>query len=95
MTIIESAIGVVDEVNKVFGTSVAYRPGSLLVWLDGIELSGSDFSETSSSTFTLVSTPVLHSTICAMYASYGASYDASLVLLDVVLEVSDLTGTVR
>jgi len=52
---VEVPSGAIDGINGAFATSVAYRPGSLAVWLNGQELLGC-YTETdpSAGTFTML-----------------------------------------
>ena len=56
---IELPNGIIDGVNKVFSLSYDYRPGSLMVYEDGLLLatSGNDYSESGSNQFTLTNPP--------------------------------------
>jgi len=50
--------GAVDGSNTIFNTSVAYQPGTLMVFLNGLALTPTDdFSEGGGTTFTLVTPP--------------------------------------
>jgi len=65
----EVAGGVVDGVNVTFGTSVDYRPGTLIAMINGIACSPVDLTELTAGTFALSAAPKATSLVTVRYTA--------------------------
>ena len=55
----EEATGAVDGVNVLFATAVPYVPGTITVFLNGLQQSDpNDYTETTNQSFTFVQAPI-------------------------------------
>lgn len=69
----ETPGGTINSSNTSFTTAASYTSGTLRVYLNGIRLAGADYSETGSTTFSMVTAPVTGDLLRVDYGQPGTA----------------------